>query len=158
MGVLVLVVVLFLLYARIFGFDPGANRAGLWLSGEVVNEKVTDWTFAKDIPIGETAIQTHQRFFPLLPHSIRTGRSHDNGRLYYGALYPGAVGFGEGRYWNRNVAADSRVRIKLRDKLYDVKFVPVTDPAERDANLKKWGRSIWAPGMYMYLWRVEPRD
>jgi hypothetical protein len=159
-GGLVVVLILLLGLARIVGLDPsvppGMNRPGLWLRGEVVPTP-TDWSFAKDVPVISTAVQSNLWFFPLVPYSIRTGRQHIGSRLYYGALYPGGVGYDEARTWPVNVTADPRVRIKIADKLYDVKFVPVTDPAEREEVLRQASPVIWAPGMYMYYWRVEPR-
>jgi hypothetical protein len=159
-GVLVIALVVFLVRARIVGLDPGpAGREtlGLWLSGELVTTPVTDWSFAKDVPMTNTAVQVNWRFFPLISHSHRTGRWHYKDRLYYGTLYPGGVPYGVGRFWNQDVAVDNRVRIKIRDKLYDVKFTPVTDPAERELILPLTGSSTFHPGEYMFLWRVDPR-
>jgi hypothetical protein len=159
-GGLVIVLVLFLVWARIFGFDPGPpghETLGLWMSGELVTTPVTDWSFAKNIPSTDTGVQVHSRFLPFISHSHRTGRWHYKDRLYYGTLYPGGVPYGVGRIWNQDVAVDPRVRIKIHDKLYDVKFTPVTDPAERELILPLTGSSTFHPGEYMFLWRVDPR-
>ena len=32
--------------ARVFGFDPTPTRPGLWLSGQLVTEPITDWSSA----------------------------------------------------------------------------------------------------------------
>src|SRR5437879_4386015 len=67
-AVLVAALVLFVAYARIFGFNPGPTRPGMWLTGELVTEPVTDWTFAEKLR--GTAIETHQSFLPWLAHSV----------------------------------------------------------------------------------------
>src|SRR5688572_27483075 len=89
-GGLVAVAVVLLGLARIFGFDPGPTRPGLWMRGEVATEPVTDWTFAQKVP-GLTGIQTYQSFAPWLAHSVLATRFVHNGRLYLGSGYPAGI-------------------------------------------------------------------
>jgi hypothetical protein len=150
------VLLLFVLYARIFGFDPGPYRPGLWLKGEVVTGPVTDWSFARQIRSG--AVQTHQTFFPWLAHSVTVGILHDKeGDLYFTSMYPSGLKLPSGRRWNENVMADPRVRIRLAERLYDGRLVYVTDANER-ANVFGASPSSTSalPGIYMHLWRWEP--
>src|SRR5262245_48250795 len=99
-GIVVVAVVLFVGYARAFGFDPGPTSPGLWLKGEVVTEPVTDWSFAARVPLA--AIQTRQWFFPWLAHSVRTGHFHYKDRLYFASGYPAGIKLPDGRHWNVN--------------------------------------------------------
>jgi hypothetical protein len=156
-GGLVLALVLLLVVARIVGFNPGATAPGLWLSGEVLTEPVTDWSFGAKVP-GLTAVETRQWFLPMLAHSVTVARFHHKGRLYLFSGYPAGVELPDGRHWNVNVLADPRVRVRIGDKLYDVKLVYVTDPVEREDVLRAWGPMMWAPGFFLHLWRAEPRD
>ena len=160
-GAVVVAAVLFLAYARIFGFDPGRVRPGLWLSGEVVTQPVGDWSFAHKLSLA-TSVQSRQWFLPILPHSVNIGRFHHGTRMYIGTGYPAGIKPPQGRAWNRNVLADPNVRIRVAGKLYDVKLVEVTDAAERDDVLRSADSGVmmdmyWAPGYYLHLWRVEPR-
>jgi hypothetical protein len=154
-GGLVVVAVVLLLIARVVGFDPGPTRPGLWMTGEVVTEPVTDWTFALKVP-GLTGIQTRQPFFPALAHSVLTTRFVYNRRLYLGSGYPAGIKLPDGRHWNSNVMADPTVRIRIGNKLYDKKLVYVSDPIERDEVCKAYGPMFWSPGFFLHLWRVEP--
>ncbi len=152
---LVTVLALFIVYARFFGYDPGPTRPGMWMSGELVTEPVTDWSFAQRERTA--AIQTRQSFFPWLAHSVTTAHFHYKDRLYFASGYPAGINLPEGRHWNVNVLADPRVRIRLGTKLYDRTVVYVTDPVEREAVLRHLGPMFWSPGFNLHLWRVEPR-
>ena len=156
-GGLVALLVVFVLTARVVGFNPGATSPGLWLRGEVVNEPVTDWSFAAKTP-GLTAIETRQWFFPWLAHSVTTGRFHYKDRLYLASGYPAGIELPDGRHWNRNVLADPHVRIRIGGKLYDRTLVYVTDPVEREEFLRAIGPMFWSPGFFLHVWRVEPNS
>ena len=49
-AVVVGALVLFVVYARVFGFNPGTTTPGLWLKGELVAEPVTDWDAVRETP------------------------------------------------------------------------------------------------------------
>jgi len=151
-------IVLFLLFARVVGFNPGIETPGLWLRGELVTEPVTDWTpYEKLQP---TAIQSRLWFAPFIAHSVITARWHYKGRLYISSGYAAGVQMPDARLWNRNVLADPHVRIRLGNKLFDTKFVYVTDPIEHEevmhAAVAVVGALFWAPGLHFPMWRVEP--
>ena len=153
-GGFVVVAVLLVVLARMFGFDPGPTRPGLWMRGELITTPVTDWTFATKVP-GLTGIQTHQWFFPPLAHSVLTTRFVYNGHLYVGSGYPAGIKLPDGRHWNRNLQSDSRARIRLGHQMYDGKLIYVTDPVEHDEVCKAYGPMFWSPGFYLHLWRFE---
>ena len=153
-GSVVAVLLVLVLLARVVGFNPGLTRPGMWLSGELNTEPVTDWSFAAGP--GLTMLQTRQWFFPWLAHSVTIARFHYQDRLYVGSAYPAGIQMPNGRHWNRNVLADPRVRINIDGTLYDQRLVYVTDTDERDAVHRALGQMFWSPGLLLHLWRVEP--
>ena len=155
-GVAIGAVVLLLVILRIVGFNPGLTSPGMWLTGELVTEPVSDWTFAaKERGF---AIQTRQWFLPILAHSVTSKPTHYKRNLYVSSMYPAGIKLPDGRHWNRNILADPRVRIKIGNKLYDLKLVYVTDDAERDGIYRLSGGTHFAPGFRQHLWRVVPLD
>ncbi len=145
-------------FARVFGFDPGPWRPGLWIRGDVITTPVTDWTFAKDIP-GPTVVQTRDSLIPGLAFSVTTARFIHNGHLYLGSGYATGIQMPSGRHWNKNILADPVVRIRIDGKLYDRRLVYVTDMQEHDDVCRAHGQRVailWAPGYYIHLWRAEP--
>ncbi len=127
---------------RLFGLEPRDQRPGLWLSGEVVEGPVADWSFTDDLE--EIFVQTRSPW--LLPHSVTTYCAIYNGELYlFSAYYQGGV-FPDTRGWNRNVIRDPRVRLKLGEGLYDVSLQHITDESIRlpvirrfEAKYPAWG-------------------
>jgi hypothetical protein len=105
---------------------PKDRRAGLWLSGEEVKEPVTDWSFTQDAQ--EIFVETRTWYF--VPHSVTTVVVAHGGTLYVPSIYRDGGGFPDGKYWNRNIVRDPRVRLQIGDKIYPRQAVLVTDPAE----------------------------
>jgi hypothetical protein len=145
--------------------EPSDQRPGLYVSGEVVNEPVSDWSFTDSVQ--EIAVET--RAWYLLPHSVTTHCAALDGKLYVGSIYYGGGQFPDGRPWNRNAVRNPDVRLKIGDKIYRATAVPVTDPAESEAALTAIGakyerpwREIAAqpaeqrPGVYFF--RLESRS
>ena len=126
---LALIVVGTLVSFRLLGYEPGDQRPGLWLSGERVTEPITDWSFTADHE--EIFVQTRTLY--LLPHSVTTYCTFFDGDLYlFSAYYQGGT-FPDERGWNRNVMRDSRVRLKIGDRLFDQTVRLVTDADTRAA-------------------------
>jgi hypothetical protein len=153
-GILVLLI-LALIVLRITGLDPKGRRAGLWLSGTVNKTPVTDWSFADKVDTIE--IQTNTWF--LLPHSVTIGCTSNNGNLYLSSIVPKGVDpYPGGKLWNRDVARDPHVRLKVGDQLYDVTLVYVTDKGEFDAAFqamkRKRPRFNIPPGGSLNIFRV----
>jgi hypothetical protein len=149
--------VLLVLIVRGVGFNPGPTRPGMWLTGELVTEPLSDWSSLARSP-GLTSIQTRNWFLPSLAHSVMIGRFHYKDRLYVASGYPAGIELPNGRHWNRNVLVDPHVRIGIDGKLYDRTLVYVTDPTEREELLKAFGQTFWSPGFYLHLWRVAPLE
>jgi hypothetical protein len=111
--------------------EPKDRRPGLWLSGEVVAEPITDWSFTNDVR--EIFVETHTWYG--IPHSVTTVVVAHNGTLYVPSVYMEGGTFPEARAWNRNVVRDPRVRLKIGERLFERKAVLVEDPAEWNAVL-----------------------
>jgi hypothetical protein len=92
------------LYAR--RSNPIEFISGRQLTGEVVTEPVSDWSFAKDYPT--IALETR----PGAPHSVTAWCLVHEGKLYVPASA------GSTKSWTHYAAADPRVRIKIGDKIY----------------------------------------
>ena len=119
---------------------------GFWLTGDVVKTPVTDWSFTDAIP----TVQIETRTWYLLPHVLRTDIARNDQQLYlfseYFAPAPGKPDlrerFPEARFWNRMVVRDPRIRVKIANRLFDMRAYPLTDPsgmgAARQAFLSKY--------------------
>jgi hypothetical protein len=124
-GAIVGCLIVLLVVLRITGFPPHDRTPGLWLSGHLVTTPVSDWSFANKYETDE--IQTNTGYW--IPHSVTTYLVSYQGQLYVDSLYRAGLKYPDGRSWNKNVARDPHVRIKLGDQLYDATLVHITDPA-----------------------------
>ncbi len=107
--------------------EPQDRRAGQWLRGDVVATPVTDWSFSNDI--NEIFVETASWY--LVPHSVTTTVVTSDGTLYVPSLYREGGEFPDERLWNRNIARDPNVRLKIGANIYPRTAFLVTDPAER---------------------------
>jgi len=132
---------LFLLFVSVFllaACEPKERRPGLWLSGELAAEPVTDWSFADDVP--EIFVET--RTWYGIPHSVTTVCVAHNGTLYVPSVYFEGGEFPDARFWNRNVVRDPRVRLKIGERIFERQAVLVEDPAEWNEVLAAFGRKM----------------
>jgi hypothetical protein len=111
--------------------EPKDQRPGLYVSGEVVAEPVSDWSFTDSVR--EVFVET--RGWYLLPHSVTTHITVAGGKLYVGSLYREPGNFPDARPWNRNAVRNPHVRVKIGDKIYRLQAAVVTDAAEAAAAL-----------------------
>jgi hypothetical protein len=154
----VVLLVVTLITLRVVGVPPKDQRPGLWLTGAVVTEPLNDWSFTDAVP--EVQVQT--RSWYLIPHSVTTQCVKLDGQLYLASFHFG----GPRRLWNRNVARDPRVRIKIGDRLFDRKMVPLTNGPETErvfqAYIEKypsWRAVSERPESQrpeIFYWRTEP--
>lgn len=185
--VLVLAAVLFALNFAIVRSSPslpgGSNtlasnlvrmrrgEIGFWLTGNVVRTPVTDWSFIDSIR--NIQVQTHTPY--LLPHVLTTDIARVDDHIYlfseYFAPAPGKRDtrgdFPQARFWNRMVVRDPRIRVKIGDRLFDMRAYPLTAPAEiemvRNVFLSKYDdvkRRDDAPESRrpaLYFFRLEPQ-
>ena len=103
------------------GCEPKDRRPGLWLSGELVEETPTDWSFIKDHP--EIFVETSPWYG--IPFSVTTVIGTRNGRLYVPSIYSEEAAFPGTKYWNSVIADNPEVRLKIGDKLYEMRATPV---------------------------------
>lgn len=115
---------------------PKDRRPGLWLSGEVIETPIDDWSFSD----GQPEIFLETRTWYGIRHSVTVVCAAIGERLYVPSLYRGGGSFPESRFWNRNVVRDSRVRLQIGDQLYALRAVHVTDERERAEALEAFGR------------------
>jgi hypothetical protein len=101
------------------------------LGGEVVEQPVTDWSFADDAFVD---LETR----PDDPYSVELNYELRDGQLY--------VDPAEGRAWLDHIRADPRVRVRFGDKIYPATAVLVGEPGE-------------LPGFAedRFIYRLDPR-
>ena len=155
---------LILVSLTILGCEPKEQRPGLRLSGEVVEEDVTDWSFTDD----------HQTIFVetltwyLLPHSVTTVVFRHGDDLYVPSSWrrtdSGSRRSPEGKRWVANVLRDPGVRLKIGDRIYPRRAVRVTDPelvAELYAAIgQKYERLSHrrSEGPELWFFRMDPHE
>jgi hypothetical protein len=99
--------------------DPSDQRPGLGLSGEVIQQAVEDWSFTSDAK--EIFIETTTSYG--IPHSVTAWCVTVGDGLYV------AADDADTKSWVTNVARNPNVRLKIGDKVYEQKLVPITDAA-----------------------------
>ncbi len=95
--------------------SPFLGLPGGALSGEVVTEPVTDWSFVDDLFV-------HLETRPDDPYSVELNYFVKEGQLY--------IDPAEGRVWFDHIRADPRVRVRFDGKVYPVTAVLVGEPGE----------------------------
>ena len=101
--------------------NPIAMVAGRQLTGTVVSQPVTDWSFSDEHQL--IAIETR----PAAPHSVTAVCfTHE------GALYVPAQG-GAAKSWPHYAVSDPRVRVKIGDDIYPATATRVTDSSLQPA-------------------------
>ena len=136
-----------LLTLRVTGLEPGhpsaeeyaeagrSARPGLWLTGEVVREPVTNWDWVNHFsdPFGENATALETRTWYGIPHSVRVLLVPRGDELYLQSsaqTFRLNKEFPYAKAWWRNVERDPRVRLKIGGKIYEMTVVLVQDRAE----------------------------
>ncbi len=114
--------------------DPSDRRPGTWLSGEVVSELPTDWSFTDAHK--EIAIQVATPY--AVPHSVTIWCAALDGVLYVGARDPAT------KRWPAWVDDDPQVRLGIDGKLYDVVLAPLDEAAAADADTLTRLRAAYA--------------
>ena len=118
-AVLGLAVIAGLVYAT--RTNPIAMIAGRQLTGTLVSEPVTDWSFTDAHQL--IAVETR----PAAPHSVTTVCFTHEGVLYVPAQGAAA------KSWPHYAVSDPRVRLKIGDEIYPAVATRVTDTSLRPA-------------------------
>ena len=138
-----------LLIMRVTGLDPEymdyttqeynqrgrMTLPGLWLSGEVVREPVTDWSWVSDVshPQRGNTIMLETRTWYGIPYSVTILPTPRGDKLYIGGSARDARlerEFPNYKQWWANVERDPRVRLKIDGEIYEMTAALVSDPAE----------------------------
>lgn len=110
----VAIVVLIALFSSACG-GPFLVFPGGRLSGEVVSEPISDWSFADDRFID---IETR----PGDPYSVELNYIVKDGKLY--------IDPAEGRSWLEHIREDPNLRVRFGERVYPVTAVLVGKPGE----------------------------
>ncbi len=138
----------------ISGCEPKEQRPGLWLSGEVVEEEIVDWSFTDDH--GQIFVETATWY--VVPHSVTTVVFRHGGSLFVPSRNPG------GKRWVSNVTRDPAVRLKIGDRIYLRRAIRVTNAEEIEALYvaigKKYDRLRHRPneGPELWFFRMDPPE
>jgi hypothetical protein len=108
---------------------------GLWLTGEVVREPVTNWDWVNKVndPIRKNTIMLETRTWYGIPHSVTIGLTPRGDKLYIRGSAQGyrlQKEFPYSKAWWANIMRDPRVRMKIGGKIYKMTVVLITDRAE----------------------------
>ena len=146
------------------------GNLGFRLAGDLVKSPVTDWSFTDSIP----TIQIETRTWYLLPHVIRTYIARNDEELFlfseYFAPKPGQPDhrdeFPNARFWNRMVVRDPHIRVKIGNRLFEMRAYPLEDSGQvavaREAFLSKYpdvrhGQEVAeSQRAKLYFFRLEP--
>jgi hypothetical protein len=145
----VAIVVVTLLTLRVTGLEPPyvdpsseefvksgrTTMPGLWLTGEVVREPVTNWDWVSKVndPIKKNTIELETRTWYGIPHSVRTNIIGRGDKLYVQGSerdFRLQKTFPHSKAWWANVERDPRVRMKIGGKIYEMTLVLIQDRAE----------------------------
>jgi len=133
---------------------PKDERPGLRLPGEVHQQAVKNWSFAEDS--GEIFMGTVTGYW--IPHSVTAWCVTVGNELYVYAEYA------DKKRWVANVARNPNIRLKIKDKVYEQRLVPVTDPttiASIDSGFVRkyeYEEEEIDEDMTVAYWRVVERD
>jgi hypothetical protein len=179
-----ILVVLAILTLRMTGLDPQyidpgspefaergrTARPGLWLSGEVVREPVTDWDWVYQVndPVRGNSIMLETRTWYGIPHSVTINPTARGKDFYIGGSeqdFRLEKDFPSSKRWWANIERDPRVRMKIDGRIYEMTVALVADRAEvaqligRDPVTKTVGAdgSEQITGVRHY-WRVYQRN
>jgi hypothetical protein len=117
--------VLVLAALLLVGCEPQDRRPGLWLSGEVAPTP-SDWTFSNE----QMEIFVETRPWYGIRHSVTTVVATSNGKLFVPSIYSEPAEFPGDKYWNSTIASDPNVRLKIGEKIYELRAQHVEDPEE----------------------------
>jgi len=144
-----------LVAATLLGCGPLGPIPGGRLRGTVVEPPPTDWS-------GVEAVRTAQlETRPDDPHSINIWTGVVDGGLYVtSSLIRGPDDPAE-RDWVRHVQADPRVRLRIDDRLYELRAIRVDDAATvervRAAMIAKYEVEPDAHSSAAWVFRLAPR-
>jgi len=111
------------------------SSPGLWLTGEVVREAVTDWDWVGDVndPVRGNSIMLETRTWYGIPHSVMINPTARGDQFYIGGSeqdFRLKKEFPHSKAWWANIERDPRVRMKIDGNIYEMTVALVADRAE----------------------------
>ncbi len=133
-------------------FGPKDTRPGMRLPGEVTPTP-SDWSFTNDHPT--IAIEVSTPYF--LPHSVTIACVTLDGNLYVGARDP------ETRRWSSRLEHDLEVRLRIGDRVFEVKLALISDAAligriRQGTSTKYPDFPLPSDDVPVRYWQVQPRS
>jgi hypothetical protein len=143
---------------------------GLWLTGEVVREPVTNWDWINQVndPVRGNTIMLETRSWYGIPHSVVINALPRGDKLYFSGSEAGERlqrEFPYSKRWWTNIERDPRVRMKIDGKIYEMTVAHIAD---RDEIIELFGRdpvitSVGPDGAEQiasvrHYWRVFQRN
>lgn len=108
------------------GCEPKDRRPGTWLSGSEAQGPISDWSFVN----GQMEVFVETRPWYGIPHSVTTVIASKNGKVFVPSIYDAPAEFPGTKYWNRIIAANPSVRLKVGETLYRMEARPAGTPEE----------------------------
>ena len=100
---------------------PCGQTPGLYLSGVEAREKMTDWSFANQVPLCQVQVDTG-----LLPHALNLNCWAESGDLYL------SCGNCDGKRWSTAAVANNEARVRVGQTVYPVTLTRVVDEGQLD--------------------------
>ena len=97
--------------------QPEDETPGLWLRGETIEAKVSDWGFSDELE--EIFIETRPWYG--VPHSTTIWCMALDGRLYIGSYGD------QKKVWEQNIERNRQAELSIAGRIYDVTVVPVAE-------------------------------
>lgn len=113
------------LYLAFVGVEPKDRRPGTLLAGTVASLP-QDLSFLNEV--GEITLETRPWYG--IPFSVTAVVVAHNGAIYVPSLYDSPQKFPGTKYWNKVVAKNDAVRLRVREEIYELSAAPVLDAQE----------------------------
>ena len=133
---------LLMTFVLIAACEPQDRTPGMWLSGELVETPVGDWSFTEDYT--EIFVQTQPWYG--IAFSVTTVIATVDGNIYVPSIYETEAEFPGSKYWNRVIQDNPEVILKIGNQLYPGWARLVTSDAEFE-------RALEALAMKYDFWR-----
>ena len=115
-----------LLLLMLSACEPADRTPGMWLSGELVETEISDWSFSNEHM--EVFLETHPWYG--IPFSVTVVTATTGDKLFVPSIYSEPAEFPEGKYWNGIIESNPEVLIRIGDKLYPRSAQLIVDEAE----------------------------
>ncbi len=122
-----------LLALSVYFYCPCERVPGGYLLGDVVETRVSDWSFANDVRLCQIEVRA------VLPHSVNLNCMASDGVLYLSCASCA------GKRWSEAAMARPAARIRIGEKIYPVNLTKVTDAAELDVAWRARAAKVGAP-------------